>query len=173
MGVQMSYLAKLKLIENGENFKNIPDSVLPKPPELPFGSFGSAIPGKNKKKLSNIAAITPEQIQKIQTWLNEICEQEEDQHIVINKARRDPEALAYFLAQANNHMCQKRQEKVLAMLESNPDKQRAYLTEIEPTTGDVILTIGIRGKATFEMEIPKAKYDAFLLAKMIDKDLIH
>jgi hypothetical protein len=168
----MSYLAKLKQIENEKNFKNIPDNALPIPPKGSFGSYGSTVQGKNKKNLSNIVAITPKQIEKIQTWLNSIGEPENEHHVVIEKCRRNANALEYFSKQADEYAHQKRQEKLMEMLKAHPDKKRAYLTT-ETDSDSFILTIAIRDKATFEMEIPKAKYNPWLLAQMINMDLMH
>ena len=123
--------------------------------------------------LRELRAESQRKLEKIRAWLISIGEPENDFHIVFDKCRRDPGAMEYFLQQANDHARDKRQEKVQAMLRAHPDKQRAYLTEIEPDSGNVILIIAIRGKATFEMLIPQAKHDPFLLAEMIDKDLIH
>lgn len=165
----MSYLAKLKQIENEKNFKNIPDSALPKLPKPPFGSFGSTNLSINKKNISEIAVITPEQLEKIRTWLNHAGEPEEDHYLVLNKCRRDSEALTYCLAQVMQYEREKRRMKVLSMLESNPHKQRAYVTDTESDTDNVILTVAIRGVGTFEMLILKINYSPFLLMEMIDK----
>lgn len=43
------------------------------------------------------SVITPKQEAAIRAWLNYIEEPEEDHDIVINKCRRDLEALAYFM----------------------------------------------------------------------------
>ena len=54
-----------------------------------------------------------------------------------------------------------REKKVLAMLEENPDKQRAVYTDTESDQNNVILTIAVRYLSTCEMLIPRAKYDPF------------
>lgn len=65
-----------------------------------------------------------------------------------------------------------RRLKVLAMLAEKPDSQRAIITDLDSGPDDVILTIAIRDQYTFEMQIPKDKYDAFTLLEMINKGLV-
>ena len=62
-----------------------------------------------------------------------------------------------------------RRLKVLAILVANPDSQRAIITDQDSDPDNVILTIAIREKYTFEMYIPKDKYDAFSLLELIEK----
>jgi len=64
---------------------------------------------------------------------------------------------------------EERRLKVLAMLEENPDSQRAIITDLDSDPDNVILTIAIRDVATFEMQVPKDKYDAFVLLELIEK----
>ena len=61
-----------------------------------------------------------------------------------------------------------RQKKVLAMLSENPNKQRAVYADTESDQGNVILAIAVRNLSTYEMLIPKAKYDPFLLLSLVD-----
>ena len=61
-----------------------------------------------------------------------------------------------------------RQKKVLAMLAENPNKQRAVYADTESDQGNVILAIAVRNLSTYEMLIPKAKYDPFLLLSLVD-----
>ena len=61
-----------------------------------------------------------------------------------------------------------REKKVLAMLEENPDKQRAVYTDTESDQNNVILTIAVRYLSTCEMLIPRAKYDPFRLLELIE-----
>jgi hypothetical protein len=67
--------------------------------------------------------------------------------------------------------CNKRRQKVLSMLAGNLDKQRVYITDTSTDPDNVILTVAIRGLATFEMLIPRYRYDPFLFAEMIDEKL--
>lgn len=109
-------------------------------------------------------------LEKIRAWLNRIGEVEEDHHIVIDKCRRDPEALTSYLARAMQFERDERRQKALKMLESSPIKQRVYITDTTTDPDNVILTIAIRGVATFEMLIPMSRYDPFLLMEMIDNE---
>ncbi|MEF8724024.1 MAG: hypothetical protein V5B30_16020 [Candidatus Accumulibacter delftensis] len=61
-----------------------------------------------------------------------------------------------------------RRAKVLAMLRDNPGVR--YAIEVpDANTDPVIISIGIRNVATFEMNIPQAYYDAFALLELIEK----
>lgn len=63
---------------------------------------------------------------------------------------------------------EERRLKVLTMLEDCPDKDRAYVTDTTIDPDNMILTIAIRELVTFEMSIPRSKYDPFLLMELID-----
>lgn len=67
---------------------------------------------------------------------------------------------------------EERRLKVLAMLAENPVSQRAIITDLDSDSDDVILTIAIRDQYTFEMQIPKYKYDGFVLLELIQKGAI-
>lgn len=56
-----------------------------------FVSFGSTTNKEISKRISQ------EDEKAIKAWLTSIDEPEEDHYIIIDKCRRDPEALAYFL----------------------------------------------------------------------------
>lgn len=120
------YLSRLKQIENEKNFHNSTESELTKPPKgasvsfvssnsresekkfndspsppkesgLPSVSFVSSVSEENKK----IADLQSLQIEMIRGWLYRINEPVEDHHIVLDKCKLDPEALAYFLKHTN------------------------------------------------------------------------
>lgn len=65
-----------------------------------------------------------------------------------------------------------RRLKVLAILAENPDSQRAIIADLDSAPDDVILTIAIRDQYTFEMQIPKRRYDPFLMLELIEKGLM-
>lgn len=65
-----------------------------------------------------------------------------------------------------------RRQKVLKMLSENPETQRAIVTDLNTNLDNVILTIAIRDQYTFEMTIPREKYDAFALIEIINMGLI-
>ena len=62
-----------------------------------------------------------------------------------------------------------RRQKALNILMEKPDTQRAIITDLESDPDNVILSMAIRDVATFEMTIPREKYDAFLLLELIEK----
>jgi len=64
---------------------------------------------------------------------------------------------------------EERSAKVLSMLAANPDSQRAIITDLDSDLGNVILTIAIWDQYTFEMQIPKHRYDPFMLLELIEK----
>ena len=66
---------------------------------------------------------------------------------------------------------EERRLKVLSMLAENPGKQRVYVTDDKAEPDHVVLTVAIRNLASFEMLIPKAKYDPFALIELINKAL--
>lgn len=74
-----------------------------------------------------------------------------------------PEILAALQAE-------ERRKKVLSMLAENPDKKRAFITDSIVDSQNIILAIAIRDLASFEMQIPKAKYDPFLFIELINNE---
>lgn len=114
-----------------------------------------------------INSITPSQEAILKTWLTEIGESESEHYLVLNKCRKDCEARNYFLKLAAEHAREKRRQKVIKMLTDNPDIQRAFITDAESNKDNVILTMVIRDKYSFEMLIPKTKYDAFAILAAI------
>ncbi len=62
----------------------------------------------------------------------------------------------------------RRRAKVLAMLRDNPGIR--YAIEVaDANTDPVIVSIGIRNVATFEMKIPQTFYDPFAPLELIEK----
>ena len=62
-----------------------------------------------------------------------------------------------------------RRQRVIAMLAERPGVRYAVLTDTEADPEAVILALAIRGVATCELRIPRAKYDPFLLLDLIDR----
>ena len=52
---------------------------------------------RRKTQSANNPAITAEQETIVRSWLNHIEEPEENHYLVLDKCKRDPEALVYFL----------------------------------------------------------------------------
>ncbi|QOJ24680.1 MAG: hypothetical protein HRU78_14375 [Gammaproteobacteria bacterium] len=67
---------------------------------------------------------------------------------------------------------EQRREKVLAILAKTPDTQRAFVVDTAADPKHVIVTIAIRDQYTFEMQIPKYKYDPFMLLELIERGAI-
>ena len=68
---------------------------------------------------------------------------------------------------------EERRKKVLAMLAEMLDTQRVFITDMDSDPDNVILTIAIRDQYTFEMQIPKDKYDPFTFLEIINKTSLH
>ena len=64
---------------------------------------------------------------------------------------------------------EERRKKVLKMLEDRPEIQRAFVTDTGSDRHNVTLTIAIRGQYSYELEIPKDRYDPFLLLEIIER----
>ena len=62
-----------------------------------------------------------------------------------------------------------RRRRVLEMLAQNPTARYAVLTDTQADPEAVLLTLAIRGRATCELRIPRAKYDPFLLLALIER----
>lgn len=130
-----------------------------------------AISAQNKNKSTCITQSAV--IEKVRAWLIKINISESDIQTVLNRCRRDSDALEYFSKQVDGYACERRKDTALSLLEDYPDKQRAYCTETDPDTNDVVLTVAVRDKYSFEMKIPRKKYQPFLLAELIEKTTEH
>lgn len=64
---------------------------------------------------------------------------------------------------------EERRLRVLKMLEKNPETRHAFLTDTQADPNNCIVTIAVRGQYSFELEIPKQKYDGFLMLELIEK----
>lgn len=93
----------------------------------------------------------------------ELSPAEKITHELIERLRKHKSAIIAELRR------KERCEKVLQMLAENPNIQRAFLTDTRSDSNSVILTFAIRDQYTFEMMIPREKYDAFLLLELMDK----
>jgi hypothetical protein len=61
-----------------------------------------------------------------------------------------------------------RLQKVLAKLRDKPGIRYA-VEVVDPNANPVIVSVGIRGIAAFELEIPDVYYDGFTLIELIEK----
>ena len=62
-----------------------------------------------------------------------------------------------------------RRQRVLSMLNANSELEYALISDIDSDPDSVLLTLGMRGKATCELEIPRAKYDGVLLLELLKR----
>jgi hypothetical protein len=62
-----------------------------------------------------------------------------------------------------------RRLRVEAFLDANPNVRRAIFTDSAADADSVIVTVGLRGKATSEVLIPRANYDPLKLMQVMDE----
>lgn len=92
-------------------------------------------------------------------------------------AQADPAAaLECFRAQAQRIRkptgTDARRERLLAMLERDPEARYAVLTA-DDGKGPVIVAIAIRGAAMAEIEIDRDRYDGLLMLELLEKHTLH
>lgn len=69
-------------------------------------------------------------------------------------------------------LLERRREKVLTMLRDHP--AIPYAVEVvDANTDPVVVSIGIRNVATFELNIPQAYYDPFTLLELVGEEDRH
>lgn len=130
-----------------KGFKN----SVPNVPPVPTKKYDS----------EKISSITQKHEALISSWLYHISEPEEDRFLILNKCRLDPEVFAFYLERAIESKREERRAKVLTILADNPNTQRAFIADMDSDPENVLLTIAIRDQYSFEITIPKAKYDSF------------
>ncbi len=86
---------------------------------------------------------------------------------LINRPQKNKPAIIAELKQ------EERRAKLLQMLENRPEIQRAFITDMKSNSDNVILSLAIRDQYTFEMLIPKHKYDAFLILELLNREVIN
>ena len=62
---------------------------------------------------------------------------------------------------------ERRRQQVLAMLSRQPESTYVFVVE-EPSDSNVIVAVGIRHVATFEMHIPQDRYDPIVFLSFLD-----
>ncbi|GJL72971.1 MAG: hypothetical protein NMNS01_21700 [Nitrosomonas sp.] len=169
----MSYETLLEIMENADDPQQALKEHKEKQQREKAARKAESVLERAQRKAEGKPFFTNEQIEKIQSWLSQIKEPGEDRRTVLEKCKTNPEALDYYLERANKDAQFNRRQRVNALLNKNPDKKRAYISDASTDTHNVILTVAIRGVGTFEMLIPQAKYNPWLLAEMIEKEMIH
>ncbi len=84
-------------------------------------------------------------------------------------SRAEAERLALAADTLPDPAAEARRQRVLEMLAERPGVRYAVLTDTEADPEAVLLTLAIRGRATCELRIPKAKYDPFLLLDLLER----
>ncbi len=86
----------------------------------------------------------------------------------------DPaEALAPALSDPENEplrnlAIETRRQRVLTVLRENPNVRRAIVVDDEADPHDIIVTMAMRGAATFDMRVPRAKWNPDKFIELID-----
>lgn len=62
-----------------------------------------------------------------------------------------------------------RRQRVLELLEAHPAATYAAVTDMDADPAEVIIALAIREQATFELRIPRERYDGTLLLDLIEK----
>ena len=60
-------------------------------------------------------------------------------------------------------------QRVFELLAANPNGRYALVTDTEVDREAIIVALAIRGRATYELHIPRAKYAHFLLLALIER----
>lgn len=62
-----------------------------------------------------------------------------------------------------------RRQRVLAMLRERPTVRYAVVTDTDSDPDAVIVALAVRGRATCEILVPRAKWDGMLFIDLLDK----
>ncbi|PTR07112.1 hypothetical protein C8R32_10868 [Nitrosospira sp. Nsp5] len=139
-----AYLARLKQFEREKNYLYTPEIEPSKPSKAPFEPFEGNISGDISENI--FVAEEDETVARVATGS------------VANPWRDEAEELKE----------EGRHQHVLEMLSNNPMLKYAVLMD-HATTDPVLVTVGIRGLAVFDMQIPKANYDGIALLQVIEQ----
>lgn len=106
------------------------------------------------------------------TSVTPVTAENDDAACVETKNGTDEVATAALASEAlPDPAMEARRQRVLAMLAERPGINYAVLVD-NPDSDPVILALAIRGRATCELQIPRAKYDPWLLLDLIERSEI-
>lgn len=119
------------------------------------------------------APMTVEEQAEILAWLSRIGERDEAIVAgVLDQCRRDADARDYFLGRAAEltepDPSAGRIARMVSKLEHDPVLAYAIETHDDADPDAAILTIAIKGKGAGELRIPKSRYDAVALLRLLD-----
>jgi hypothetical protein len=63
-----------------------------------------------------------------------------------------------------------RRQRVLAMLRESPSVRYAVVTDTSSDPDAVIVALAIRGKASCELHVPRAKWDGVLFLELLERN---
>lgn len=140
----MSYLARLKQLEDDKFSHNTLDIELPKPPKPPFDSFGSTDTGLYAKKIS----------------LND--DQQPDECKAGGSLKK--------LETLKDRQREASRQKAIAILNASPDIPRGIFVDDQIDPDNVVLFVaGREYQQTCELQIPRAKYNPLKLLALIER----
>ena len=140
----MSYLARLKQLDDEKISHNTPDSDPPKPPKPPFDSFDSTGEAPFIKKISDNDNQQPESfntggaLKKLET---------------IKDRQREVS-----------------RQNAIGLMNASPDTPRGIYVDDQIDNENVVLFVAVRScMQTCELLIPRAKYDPFALLALVER----
>ena len=142
----MSYLARLKQLDDVNFSHHTPDVDLPKLPNPSFDSFGSTDTGLYAKRISD----------------NDSQHRYEDGDAPVGALRK--------LQVLQRQQWEANREKAIGMLEESPDVLRAIHLDDQIDPENMVLFVASRlHQQTCELLIPRAKYDPWRLLELIER----
>ena len=113
-------------------------------------------------------AVPPERVlHPVRSWLRRIGENDPAiTREIVEKARTDPVALAWYLEQEAAARADPVRERLSEQLQSDPGLHYA-LEVVDADSDPVRLIVAVRGAGTAEVTIPADRYDPFRLLEMI------
>lgn len=184
------YLSRLREMESEQNtpegncrnrvkdftqFMQVPNgekkTAFPEPREAPEGDKPSQTGASGRTdprpEAPKLGAMMNDEEQAIRSWLASIGEADPATIAeVIGQCKRNVDARHYFIRRATE---EPRIARMVAKLEDDPGIIYAIETHDEIDPDAILLTVAIRRKAAGELRIPKSRYDALALLRLIEQ----
>ena len=140
----MSYLARLKQLDDDKFSHNTPDSDLPKPPKPPFVSFDSTGDAPFIKKISDNDNQQPESF---------------NTGVALKK-----------LETLKDRQREASRQKAISLMNESPGTPRGIFVDDQIDPENVVLFVAVRScMETCELLIPRPKYDPFKLLALVER----
>ena len=150
------------------------------------GDGDQPVVGKTANPLQEATRVLPPLDRALQAELTRLVKafgaseafSQQDTEEALQVALADPDGAILFyqdrvrqLLLDTNPKREARRKRVLEMLTENPTTRYAVLTDMDADPQAVILTLAIRGEATFELRIPRSSWDGILFMELLDKQI--